>query len=153
MAEHLLAGGEITDDFAERVSARHRRTNRWRDPGGQWQLPWPRALGTQPWALARELSRPGIRYRVRFDDPSARTRDLDEIVAAVRRGRPVVLYIGNALAPRHVVLVFAVTPRAAALRVYDPATGGEVQVARRPYQAGKLRVAGWNEPWLAVLPY
>ncbi len=158
MGRHLSAATadphELDDPagFAERVRRTHRATNRGRDEHGRRQLPWPRALGTQPWALARHLGGGGRAYRVRIDHPRERGRDFDEVVAAVRAGYPAALYIGDHVAPRHVVLAFAATPDGSTLRSYDPSAGGEVAIARSAYVDAHLSVAGWDEPWLAVLP-
>ena len=56
--------------FAREALAMHERTNAGTDRDGDRQLPWPRSWGTQPWALANEMSAaggsgvPGTTYRV-----------------------------------------------------------------------------------------
>ena len=37
------------DRFAEHERAVMNRTNGFRAAGGQWNIPWPHALGTPPW--------------------------------------------------------------------------------------------------------
>src|SRR5690242_506736 len=41
--------------FREEVLAMHRRTTSLANVRGHLQVPWPRALGTPPWALATQL--------------------------------------------------------------------------------------------------
>lgn len=128
--------------FSDEVLRTHRRTNRVLDARGRPQLPWPRALGTQPWALEREL--PG-RQRVRV--VSDRGRAWDQVVHA---DRPVPVYVGSGLLPRHVVLV---TGRDSddRVRVYEPSAGGTVRVARAAFVRGELDLAGWHRPWFVIL--
>jgi hypothetical protein len=127
----------------------HRRTNR-AFGGGRLQIPWPRALGTLPWALANVLGNAARAYRVAIVDPLAAGRSYDRITRAVDAGHAVPLYVGNRRLPRHVVLV---TGRSGdGLRVFDPARGEEVVRSRAAFTAGRLGIAGWQEVWLAVLP-
>jgi hypothetical protein len=72
------------------------------------------------------------------------------VARAVGRGHAIPLYVGNRLLPRHVVLVVA--GDAAALAAYDPGSGRQVRLPREAFVRGELRVAGWSEPWFAVLP-
>ena len=137
--------GDGTDPaarFADEVLRTHRRTNRLRDARGRFQLPWPRALGTQPWALAREL--PG-RHKVAH--VRSRSRAWQRIV---RADQPVPVYVGNDRLPRHVVLV---TGRDAddRVRVYEPSSGAMVRVDRQDFLDGTLGLAGWDRPWFVVL--
>lgn len=139
--------------FADEVLATHVRTNRWRGASGALQVAWPRALGTAPWALAHELGATGgtrTRFRVRVVSPRRRGEAYDDVVSAVGLGHAVPLYVGNRLLPRHVVLV--VGGDDATLTAYDPASGGPASLTRVAFERGRLRVAGWSEPWLAVLP-
>lgn len=103
-------------DFERRVLAMHRHLNRF----------WPRALGTTPWAIAREV---GGQVR-RFRRP--------EVVAALPA--PVPVYLGSRWLPRHVVLALDVTDDD--LLVYNPAVGAVVP----------MRSSRWKRTWFAVLP-
>jgi hypothetical protein len=142
--------------FADEVLATHVRTNRWADASGTPRWAWPRRLGTTPWALARELTDtggttpPGTRHRVRTVSPRRRGEAYDVVARAVGRGHAVPLYVGNRLLPRHVVLV--VDGDEHALTAYDPSSGRPVRLPREAFVRGDLRVAGWSEPWFAVLP-
>jgi hypothetical protein len=129
--------------FADEVLRTHRRTNRVVDTRNRPQLPWPRALGTQPWALAREL-----RGRHRVELVRNRAESWRQIVEA---DQLVPLYVGSQLLPRHVVLV---TGRDAEdrVRVYEPGSGDTVRVDRHDFVAGRLLLAGWDRPWFVVLP-
>ena len=78
-----LVGEQAT--FAHEVTTLHRRLTSLSDTAGGWQLPWPPAFGTPPWAVARELRLlTGVRYRVH----------------AVRLGRHVWLHLEGASTQR-----------------------------------------------------
>ena len=89
------------------------RTNALVGPGSRLQLPWPRALGTPPWGAQR---RAGGRARPHWDPlrvaawcgslgPAALRATTGSSCTSSAMGRPALLYVGNALAPRHVTLV------------------------------------------------
>jgi hypothetical protein len=105
--------------FETRVRATHRRINGW----------WPRALGTPPWAVARELG-----GRVRW----IRGRGWSEVLAALPHPTPV--YLGSRWLPRHVVL--ALGAQDGVPLVYDPAGGAVVPVT----------TSRWGTAWFAVVP-
>lgn len=142
--------------FADEVLATHVRTNGWADASGAVRWPWPRRLGTTPWALARELTATGgttpagTGHRVRAVSPRRRGEAYDVVARAVGHGHAIPLYVGNRLLPRHVVL--AVDGDERGLVAYDPSSGHRVRVPREAFVRGDLRVAGWSEPWFAVLP-
>ena len=142
--------------FADEVTATHRRTNRWARPSGVPRVGWPLALGTTPWAVARELtatggtSPPGTRHRVAVISPRRRDEAYDDILRAVDLGHAVPLFVGNGLLPRHVVLV--VGGDSAHLAAYDPANGRVTRLPRSDFTRATLHVSGWTEPWFAVLP-
>lgn len=143
------------DRFAADVLSTHRRATR-ALAAGRLQVPWPRALGTPPWAVARELSvlsgpelparsygwhlallRPGIAF--------------DRVLAGLDESRPVGLYVGNAWLPRHVVLAVA-RAEADALWVYDPARGARVEITRSAVESRDLTFGRWDRLWFDVTP-
>ena len=117
---------------------------------GRAQLPWPRALGTPPWAVARAMSEfSGVRYDTTLVPFHDRGRLFDRLVGAVAE-RPAPFYVGD-LIPRHVVL--AVAPTDDGVQVYNPAHGTLVEMARADFVAGRLTTFGrWTRPWFVVLP-
>lgn len=136
----VRSAGDPAARFADEALRTHRRTNRWLDSHGRPQLPWPRALGTQPWALAREL--PGS---PRVTPVLDRARAWARLAAAQR---PVALYVGNRLLARHVVLVLDADSDSA--RVFEPSSGRTVAVSREAFLAGSLSLGGWDRPWFVV---
>jgi hypothetical protein len=143
------------DRFAADVLSTHRRATS-AIAAGRLQVPWPRAFGTPPWAVARELSAvsgPGVPAR-RYGWRLALLRPgtaFDRAAAAVDAGRPVGLYVGSAWLPRHVVLAVG---RAAddALWVYDPARGARVEVTRASVESRALTFGRWGRLWFDVSP-
>lgn len=103
------------------VLAAHRSLTRARDDLGRWQLPWPRLLGTPPWSLARALS--GILDQPPYRWHGVRTRPaaLGPLLAHASRERPMAVYVGSRVLPRHVLLVTGSGPDGT--RLYNPATG------------------------------
>lgn len=146
-AERVLAAR----DFAEEVRRLHHRATSPVDHGVH--LPWPRALGTPPWAAARLMSdgcgRPGRRYRSRLATKRPETLYV-ALCLAIRAGHVLPVYLGSRRLPRHVVLAVAHT--ADGLQVYDPATGHVVPLPRDAFATGTLSISGWSRPWFAVLP-
>lgn len=151
-ATGLALPGSPVDRFRQEALAMHARVTGPVDAAGRLQVPWPRALGTPPWAVARQLSATGVRHRVVPAWPD-RSALLDRIVAATAEGRPVPVYVGNRWAPRHVVLFLGGSAgRRDRLRCYDPARGWVVDVDRRAFVRGRLGLGRWDRPWFAVLP-
>ncbi len=147
--ERIGAAASIPDEFRAEVLAMHRRVTGFVDHG-RLQLPWPRALGTPPWAVARELGEwepDGRRVRWIRIAPAA---GYDAVVAATRARRPVPVYVGNVWMPRHVVL--ALGEERGRLRCYEPARGRLVDLGREDFRRSRLGVAGWDHAWSAVLP-
>ena len=170
----LAVAGSLADRFRHEALAMHERVTGPVDAAGRLQVPWPRALGTPPWAVARQLSATGgssagggssisrgavaagglprVDHRV---VPAWPNRDalLDRIVAATADGRPVPVYVGNRWAPRHVVLFLGGSAgREDGLRCYDPARGWVVDLDRRAFVRGPLGLGSWDRAWFAVLP-
>ncbi|KQP64334.1 MULTISPECIES: hypothetical protein [unclassified Nocardioides] len=132
--------------FGAEVLAAHRRLTGARDATGALQAPWPRAVGTPPWAVARALPRGphGVRRaRGRFED----------LLRAVGHG-PAALYVGDRWLPRHVLLAVGRDGDgpAARLGVYDPGSGTVRTLTRDAYADGALPLGRWRRPWFAVLP-
>jgi len=147
----------IRDRFDRETLAMHRVTAGFHGSDGRWQLPWPRALGTSPWALAREMTaRAGQRagrHAARLILPGQRSRTFERIVSLAGAGHAVPLYVGNRWSPRHVVLVLPTADLPwDQILVYDPATGHRSLVERRDFSDGRLQMAGWHVPWLVVVP-
>lgn len=154
--ESAPPGQSASDRFDEEALAMHERTNALLDRDGDLQFPWPEAAGTQPWAVAAEMSSDGgsgvdgTHYDVRTVDPDDRGAVYDQVAAASEEGHTVPLYVGDGTLPRHVVLVTA--SQDGTLTLYEPARGQSVTVSRADFVDGNLGVAGWDEPWFAVTP-
>ncbi|NYE36461.1 uncharacterized protein YukE [Nocardioides cavernae] len=142
--------------FADESLAMHDRTNALKDRDGDLQFPWPQAAGTQPWAVAAEMSSdggsgvPGTEYDVETVAPSDRGATYDHIADSVENGHNVPLYVGDTTRPGHVVLVTG--SDGDSLTIFDPASGREQTVSRDDFTSGDLGVSGWDEPWFAVTP-
>jgi hypothetical protein len=134
------------------------RTNHLVAGGGRINLPWPRALGTPPWGAAKELefgaSRRGTDYEtrvLRLHRRSGLRQAHARLVEVVADGEPALLYIGNALLPRHITLVLP-GDGDRVLDVYDPATGQVTLLDEGRFAGRDLRIAGWDVPWIVVQP-
>jgi hypothetical protein len=140
------------DRFAAEALRVHRETNAVTDADAALQLPWPKSLGTLPWAAARQLNIavPTADYQVILIDPARSSDAFERIRVAVQRGYPSPLYIGDAKSPRHVVL--AVSAGDQSLTVYEPSGGVLCTITADAVSGNHLDVAGWDQPWLAVLP-
>ncbi|GAA5106071.1 hypothetical protein GCM10023339_02620 [Alloalcanivorax gelatiniphagus] len=142
--------------FADESLDMHERTNSVTDRDGDLQFPWPEAAGTQPWAVAAEMSSdggsgvPGQDYEVQIVSASDRADTYDHIASSVEDGHQVPLYVGDSTRPGHVVLVTG--SDGDSLTIYDPASGQEQTVSRDDFAKGELGVSGWDEPWFAVTP-
>jgi hypothetical protein len=147
-ADQVLAAGSWRNE----VLAVHRRATAPVD-AGRVHPPWPRALGTPPWAVARLMrgwaGRPGARYRSRLIVNRRETAYV-AISRAVGRGHLVPVFLGSRWLPRHVVLAVRRDP--SGVWVYDPASGRVVPLPRDAFAAGRLSIAGWSRAWFAVLP-
>ena len=139
--------GPLPLRFGEEVLGMHRRTTGPVTVTGRLQLPWPRALGTPPWAVAGQLS---TRRRIWVVRGAWRRRTLMEAIdRQLSAGTPVPLYVGSRLLPRHVVLLTAADT--AGWDCYEPHHGDRRRVDRRDFLGGTLSLAGWSRPWFAVL--
>jgi hypothetical protein len=152
------AGSTERDRFAAYERVVMARTNHMVAGGGRINLPWPRALGTPPWGAAKELefgaSRRGTDYEtrvLRLHRRSGLRQDHARLVEVVADGEPALLYIGNALLPRHITLVLP-GDGDRVLDVYDPATGQVTLLDEGRFAGRDLRIAGWDVPWIVVQP-
>jgi hypothetical protein len=89
----------------------------------------------------------GVPHRVR---PTRWSDAAPAYAELVGLSRPVALFVGSSWLPRHVVLVLEGTVDG--LRVYEPAAGEVVHVARERFVDHRLALAGWDVPWVPVLP-
>lgn len=157
-----LPGSPSGSTEAERFAAYERvvmrRTNALYTPGQPLNVPWPRGLGTPPWGARRELelgaARRGTTYTVdvmRSGGEDALVAAFDLLVDVVADGEPALLYVGNRLLPRHVVLVLP-GDGDRMLDVYDPGSGRVDHLRRDTMVQRRLRLSGWDVPWIAVRP-
>ncbi|MFD1859423.1 hypothetical protein EHW97_07415 [Aeromicrobium camelliae] len=146
LAAAIALRGEPSVGRSQAVHVLHRRLASARRSDGGWRLPWPRALGTSPWAAAHELGAvSGETYAWRL----VRHRRLDrEFAKLAASTQPALLYVGSAVLPRHVVLIAEVNEDA--LRILDPASGRIVARDRSAFVDRRLRLSGWDVPWLVV---
>ena len=134
--------------FRAEVLAMHGRVTSTVDVAGRIQPPWPRDLGTPPWAVANQLAGTSrVAHRsvpIRWSDGDDAYRRLVDLP------RPAALFVGNAWLPRHVVLVL--TGSDTGLRVYEPSSGRVLDVGRDRFIDNRLGLAGWDTRWFAVVP-
>jgi len=153
-AERVLAL-DRSSGFATEALTMHRRVTGLVDARGAPQIPWPRVIGTPPWAVARQMSAlSGPDLPAVDHDTHLVLGDRDGIVSrmseACDAGRPVPFYVGDRWLPRHVVLAVGTTPDG--LRVYNPAPGAVTAVRTRDFLASSLPFGRWTRPWFVVLP-
>ncbi|CAL8968115.1 hypothetical protein CELL_00172 [Cellulomonas sp. T2.31MG-18] len=164
------AAVDLGERFAAAERVVHARTTALVLPDGRWQVPWPRALGTPPWAVATELTRiwagvrgggvpvdggagPVARFRTRLvdpDDEGSRRTATEAVAAAVAGGRVAALFVGDGATPRHVTL--AVGAEGPVLAVYEPGSGDVVQVPSAELVAGRTVLGSWDRLWAVVVP-
>ncbi len=117
---------------------------------------WPRRLGTTPSGVARAISghsaRYGVRYGWRPADglPGGRTA-LADVSAAVGAHWPVAMLVGNYV-PRHWVLIVEAVSDRAAVRCYEPSSGQVRVVELTAIRDGALTNVGFPRPFAFVLP-
>ena len=135
------------EDAAAAILDEHRMLTSSRSPRDRMQMPWPRALGTPPWAVANAL-------RALTEQPIAtvfvrpRPEIGYDVLREQLRQRPVGVYLGNRWLPRHVVL--AVREIEGGVEVFDPARGRLIPVERRRWVEHDVGVAGWSHFWFVV---
>ncbi len=137
-------------EFRREVLERHRRLTTPRD-AGRWQVPWPRALGTPPWAVQRELEAVTGHAHELHVARWSRATAYDRLASAGGA-----LYVGSRALPRHVLLVLPPVAGAGGggggLRCYQPSRGTVVVLGREEFVGARLRAAGWPCPWVTVTP-
>ncbi|MCY7396372.1 MAG: hypothetical protein LH468_09525 [Nocardioides sp.] len=150
-----LAGGTVHERFGYETLAMHRRVTGAAVLGGGVQLPWPRMIGTPPWAVAHQLSRTGgpglpptpydvslVRLHPGASGPMVR--------AGLRTGRPVAVFVGDAWLPRHVVLSVGLSGDS--VDCYDPARGRVVAAGTSAFAEQRLPFGRWTTAWFVVAP-
>jgi hypothetical protein len=152
-----VAGDQrLKERFRSEALAMHERITGTSDATGRAQIPWPRAFGTPPWAVARQLSATPAADGTRATYSSHLARvglsgAFDRLLAAGDAGRVSSIFIGSAWIPRHVVLVVDRTT-AGAVHVFDPARGRLSELGRAAFTERKVGIAGWDVPWFVVTP-
>ncbi|KRF35394.1 hypothetical protein [Nocardioides sp. Soil805] len=144
--DRVLAGGPRSAQarFASEARAAHRTTSRVLDGRGRLQVPWARALGTAPWALARQVRGRAVYVVLR----RRRAGAYDALVASLATG-PTPVYVGTRWLPRHVVLAVAVAD--GVVTCYEPASGRRTRFTREAWLRGRLQgCGGWPVPWAVV---
>jgi len=146
--------GTVQGRFRQAALAMHGLTSGMRAPSGGFQLPWPSALGTQPWSLAREMTTlTGRTYQVQPIWPGQRSRTFSKVSSLARSGVLVPLFVGSRWTPRHVVLALPSDDLPEdQVMIYDPASGRRYPITAGDFAAGRLDVAGWQMPWAAITP-
>lgn len=147
-AKALLTGWRPSDtDAATEIKDEHRLLTSATSARDRFQMPWPRALGTPPWAIVNVLRvLTGQHIATVFARP--RPALAYEIVREQLATRPVVVYIGSRWLPRHVIL--AVATLDGAIQVFDPARGRLVRVIEEKWITNNLDVAGWSHVWFVA---
>ncbi|HQR26596.1 MAG TPA: hypothetical protein PLP61_06100 [Nocardioides sp.] len=142
--------GTVEERFAAETLAMHRRITGPVGLSGRAQLPWPRHLGTPPWAVRGQLSTPQVPYVVK-QAVVGRRRLFDTMRAPLEAGAPVAVFVGDHWAPRHVLLAIAVEGEEEVL-FYDPAPGQLRRFHRSALVSYGAPLGRWHQPWCLVLP-
>lgn len=137
------------DDAAEAIRAEHRALTSHRTPRGRWQMPWPRRLGTPPWAVAAAL---GVLSEQRVASVHARPRpELGyEVLVAQLATRPVAVYVGSRWLPRHVVLALEAPDAGLSIRLFDPGSGRIELVEAGRWRQHRLGIGPWDHLWFVL---
>jgi hypothetical protein len=155
-ARTVAGDARLKDRFRAETLAMHARVTGLADISGHAQIPWPKAFGTPPWAVARQLSAtpaadgsvaPYSWHVARTD----LTAGFERLLEAGDAHRVSSIFIGSTWVPRHVVLVVDRTA-AGTVRVFDPAHGRLIELARPAFTGRKVGIAGWDVPWFVVTP-
>ncbi|KAA1421153.1 hypothetical protein F0U44_02235 [Nocardioides humilatus] len=149
-ARMLLEPSWRPPDVPAEIARTHQRLTSTHSARDRFQMPWPRRLGTPPWAVANAFT--SLIGAERIAAVNVRPRPevgFDVLVEQVRR-RPVAVYLGNRWLPRHVVLAFEEVHHEDAVRLFDPARGELVTVPRDRWTQHRVGVAGWSYFWFVV---
>jgi hypothetical protein len=151
-------GATEAERFAAYERVVMRRTNGLYAGGHRLNLPWPRRLGTPPWGARKELEFGAARRSTTYEVEVVRGMPRTGLRSAYRRllevvadGEPALLYVGSAVLPRHVALVLP-GDGDTRLDVYDPGTGLVTLLDEDSFAARRLRLSGWDVPWIVVQP-
>lgn len=92
-------GALLAQALNRRQKALQRTINRAQGGAGPRLVPWPRALGSTPWAVARAMSTTAVRYHVSWvrDHGPHWPEQVEEMRRQLARGRPVLLLTGGPL--------------------------------------------------------
>jgi hypothetical protein len=146
----------LKERFRAEALTMHRRITGISDVSGRAQIPWPRAFGTPPWAVARQLSATPSAdgTPATYSSHVARiglSGAFDRLLAAGDAGRVSSIFVGSTWLPRHVVLVVDRTA-AGTVHVFDPAHGRLSELDRAAFTGRKIGIAGWDVAWFVVTP-
>lgn len=122
-------------------------------------VPWPQALGTSPWSLARLAgAATGVRYGIVLAGAGARRR----IDGALVSGRDVLVYTGGSrvplsgLIPRHVVVLLAHEGAPDSYEVFEPSSGRVYRVAPDDFyshaESALPALGHWRRVLFALVP-
>lgn len=151
----LALTGSVQERFGHEARAMHRRVTGVATLSGGVQLPWPRVLGTPPWAVVHQLSQTGgpALPPTSYDVHPTRVRPRGAaalVRAGLDAGRPVAIFVGNAWLPRHVVL--AIGTSGDSVECYDPGRGRVVAASTEAFTERRLPFGRWSTPWFVVAP-
>jgi hypothetical protein len=146
----------LKERFRAEALTMHRRITGISDVSGRAQIPWPRAFGTPPWAVARQLSATPSAdgTPATYSSHVARiglSGAFNRLLAAGDAGRVSSIFVGSTWLPRHVVLVVDRTA-AGTVHVFDPARGRVSELDRAAFTGRKIGIAGWDVAWFVVTP-
>lgn len=147
LAALALVEGWRPHDAPAQILGAHKALTSARSARERFQTPWPRALGTPPWALANALGTLSER-RVATVNVRPRPAIGFDVLAEQVALRPTAVYVGSRWLPRHVVL--AIRRLGDAIEVFDPARGELVMVDRERWESHRVQVAGWTHFWFVV---
>lgn len=147
LAARAILEGWRPEDPETDITRAHRLLTSATSARDRFQMPWPRALGTPPWAVANSL-RALTGQHVATVVARPRPVIAYDVLRAQLATRPAAVYLGSRWLPRHVVL--AVRTTTTGVEVFDPAHGRLVDVPAERWTHHRVRVAGWDHLWFVV---